>query len=274
MARRRAATRVSFFAFQDIITSVVGIFVLITLIMMLELIQTASQAQSSSQAYVSQTLLDALEVLEAEAKTLELELADLRAAQASAPVRDAAAREREIARIRVQIEQIMQRLTRVEQTRAQMKRGVAQAEAAYQQLQAEDQAADSVRQKLQQLQDQIAATQQKRSALESADVVVYRDQTEDGKYLVLVQLDSGVIQISDGKERKRTQFATTDRVQELNDWLQGRAGGDRQIWLIVKPGGTDDFMATHQALDASGIAYGYDVTEDGRQYSLQWEHQP
>jgi hypothetical protein len=60
MVKRRRRTQgsgVSFFAFQDIITSVVGIFVLIMLIMVLELVQTVSEAKASSAPRVSAGLL-------------------------------------------------------------------------------------------------------------------------------------------------------------------------------------------------------------------------
>ena len=64
MSRRRAqGPSVSFFAFQDIITSVVGIFVLITLIMMVDLVRRTGSS-SASQELVADTFSVAIADLE------------------------------------------------------------------------------------------------------------------------------------------------------------------------------------------------------------------
>ena len=77
MARRKAqGPSVSFFAFQDIITSVVGIFVLITLIMMVELVTRKASASGSNQA-VEDTFSAVIVELQQQYEALEARSAKL-----------------------------------------------------------------------------------------------------------------------------------------------------------------------------------------------------
>ncbi len=68
-SRTASINTVSFFAFQDIITSVVGIFVLITLIMMLELVQTKVGASGGVESVPAEVMAQ-LEELESEVAQL------------------------------------------------------------------------------------------------------------------------------------------------------------------------------------------------------------
>ncbi len=74
-------TGVSFFAFQDIITSVVGIFVLITLIMVVELAQSVSDSNATNSQSISQAVLDSLAALELEVTELQAQFDLQNAAQ-------------------------------------------------------------------------------------------------------------------------------------------------------------------------------------------------
>ena len=61
MSRRTIGPGVSFFAFQDIITAVVGIFILITLTLILELnqrVESASDAPESANPNIEQEVVD------------------------------------------------------------------------------------------------------------------------------------------------------------------------------------------------------------------------
>ena len=82
MGRRKAqGPSVSFFAFQDIITSVVGIFVLITLIMMVDLV-TRKASASSSKKFVEDTYSSAIADLELQLQELQSQSSKLDAMSA------------------------------------------------------------------------------------------------------------------------------------------------------------------------------------------------
>ncbi len=83
--RRRDHTSISIslFAFQDIITSVVGIFILITLLLVLELVRSHASTLSEERAAIAGPDLDERERLEASKERLELSIRDLRSDSAS-----------------------------------------------------------------------------------------------------------------------------------------------------------------------------------------------
>jgi TolA-binding protein len=70
MSRKSSAPSVSFFAFQDIITSVVGIFVLITLIMVVQLAVKATD-RLSSKSPVADNLSSIVALMQSEVDELK-----------------------------------------------------------------------------------------------------------------------------------------------------------------------------------------------------------
>ena len=70
MARKNSAPSISFFAFQDIITSVVGIFVLITLILAVKLAVKATERLSTEKP-VAENLSKVVELMQSEVDTLK-----------------------------------------------------------------------------------------------------------------------------------------------------------------------------------------------------------
>ena len=84
MRRKQTAPSVSFFAFQDIITSVVGIFVLIALIMILQLIERTVEGQASSDQVADQ-LSETLSLLRVEVDSLRQQYEKLEQSLASTP---------------------------------------------------------------------------------------------------------------------------------------------------------------------------------------------
>ncbi|MEO2048101.1 MAG: hypothetical protein ABGX16_16220 [Pirellulales bacterium] len=83
--RRRDHTSISIslFAFQDIITSVVGIFILITLLLVLELVRSHASTLPAQQAAAELPDSDEREKLEASKKRVELAIVELRSDSAN-----------------------------------------------------------------------------------------------------------------------------------------------------------------------------------------------
>ncbi len=146
MGRRKAASNsVSFFAFQDIITSVVGIFVLITLIMALELAQTMENASEASSEGVSAELLASLASLQVGVEQMQGEFDALSSTQGATSGLNRFNREQALKDAQTRLQQSEQRSARVEQDLEDIKQSLIEAKKIEEQLLAQGQAAEAVR---------------------------------------------------------------------------------------------------------------------------------
>lgn len=82
MRRKLSGPGVSFFAFQDIITAVVGIFILITLIMILELLEKVDAA-SRTPAGDAAAITRVIDQTRADADAIEAKMQQIRERQQS-----------------------------------------------------------------------------------------------------------------------------------------------------------------------------------------------
>ncbi|MDR3182422.1 MAG: hypothetical protein LBT89_05775 [Planctomycetaceae bacterium] len=83
MSRRRNESKVSFFSFQDIIMSVVGVVILITLILILKLVTQTPQGEAVQEMSAAE-LAEQIKSLEQERREIQDEIAALRQARQNA----------------------------------------------------------------------------------------------------------------------------------------------------------------------------------------------
>jgi hypothetical protein len=57
----------------------------------------------------------------------------------------------------------------------------------------------------------------------------------------------------------------------MRDWLERSQLGRRQLFLLIEPGGSADFVALKQALEDSGAVYGFSVVESNHSVRLGFE---
>jgi hypothetical protein len=268
--RKRHANSVSFFAFQDVITSVVGIFVLITLIMVLELAQTVSERTASRSATVTQASLDSLANMEAEVQRLRAETQSLQAVINAASSTNRFTVER-------QSEEQAARLSQLEQDEQQLQRKVAglrsqlaaalevQRRAAADTASADQQAT----QRLDELEQQRAGLKRYASVLETDKTLLFREQTREGRDLVLVRLEAGRIVVTDSQTGDDHQFSGSTRLQQFSTWLARLQLSDRHFLLIVKPTGVGDFKSVEELLERARAVYGYDIAPEDATFILR-----
>ena len=269
--RRSTSNSVSFFAFQDIITSVVGIFVLITLIMAIELAQTVADASEASSEGVSVDLLKSLVSLEAGIAEMQAEFDALSSAQNSASGLNRFNRQQMLADAQTRLQQIQQRTARIEQDLEDTKQSLVEAKKIEEQLLAQNRSAEAEREEMKRLQDKRKEIERYSAVLEIDKPLIFRDQTQEGRAVVLVKLDKDEILVADSASGTTQKFSGSSRAAKFSAWLAKTQLSSRQILVIVKPKGVEDFEEVKNSLDGARANWGFDVAEQGANFQLRYE---
>ena len=237
MARRRSmGPSVSFFAFQDIITAVVGIFILITLVLALELAQRVENATSGQTTNVTQ-IAAAIETLKQEVARLNDLARERSIRDANESTLNAFNREELMDQMKRRLEMIKTRTEQVEGQAEDLRREQEVAEAESNRLKAEALSLQPKQALIDQLTDRIRQFQSRIDELLGDSSPLYRDEAEDGRFVVIVVLDGLTIEVRDALTQHSDSFAENDRVDRFESWLDASALKTRHIFVIVKPGG-------------------------------------
>lgn len=269
--RKHAGTGVSFFAFQDIITSVVGIFVLITLIMVVELAQTVADSNATSSQSISQAVLDSLAALELEVTELQAQFDRQNAVQSKSADTNRFNRDQQLQEAKAKLKELEAKLARSLEIATDSRQSLKEAKKTEQSLMAESKAVESDRKKVDDLQSQRKKIQRYSSVMEIEKPIVFREQTDQSRFVLLIRLEDSKIEISDSFEKREQTFSGNGRIQSLQSWLAKLDLNKRQIFLVVKASSVSDFEAVQKSLDDSGANWGFDVSAADQNFRLRFE---
>lgn len=267
-SRKSSINTVSFFAFQDIITSVVGIFVLITLIMILELVETKIGSKSS-RVTVPAEMIARVEEMEQEVAKLGQLHERLQANANVAAGRNAFTIEEELAALTRQQRDIDSELNVAVTRSEKLKKQLADARQTAKQLQSREKDLANKRDEAKSLATAQQDTAKVGAILEIEKPLIFRDQTEQGRYLVLVLLEKDAIQLTDAQTGKSERFTRGGRERDFQAWLKKIDLKTRQFLLIVKPSGEADFEKVRTALTGQRAIYGFDVAGEDQKFRLR-----
>jgi len=259
MKRGSNGPSVSFFAFQDIITAVVGIFILITLVLVLELAQRVEAAASTPTADIS-SVLEMIETLDNEVQRITEELQQRSDAQNETSGINEFNRQDRMEQLEDKEKVLQQQLASASELSKDLQKKIDSAEQDENKLLLRSEELNSQRSLLEQLEDRVAQVQSEINRLESDDTPVFRDQTEQGRFITLITLDARKIELRDALTKEKQDFVGPRRTNDLFAWFDANDLSSRQVYLVVKPGATADFHAVQEHLDDSGAVYGYNVT--------------
>ncbi len=250
-SRRGGAPPISLFSFQDIITSVTGIMVLITLLMSIELVQRNSKQPpiQTSTAHVDQ--------LRSTIAEAQAEIEQLRARQQSS---DKVLREavvvsqfqlREESR---ELERLLERLeTDAVDLKLQIRDTLLREENAQKIQNNEQRLVDELTNKLQELQSLI-------DKLIKENRVIYNPAKGNSKTAWLVEISSTRIMTAplDNAASIRV-FGQTTRQAEFLTWAKNRDHRQEYFVLLIKPSGIDHFLELQEKLAKHGFDLGFDL---------------
>lgn len=254
MARGNAAPPISLFSFQDIITSVAGILIFLTLIMTVELIRHKNSSPPIQTQRLTSELAASVPQLESEAQRLEAQFQRQQAyldsiaqlsesnvrEQLSATVGQIASLENSLHDLTVRREQARRRVQDIKKTSA---------------------ARDTDRTRLKSLEQSNATTRRQLQEMVKQNRLVYTN-SDTSKSAWLVELDGKPPRaMRAGQSQIEHRFAARS-VDELKAWIRARSRGSEYVILILKPSGVDLFKEIFDDLDKLGVEIGFDLIEE------------
>jgi len=270
MARKNSAPSVSFFAFQDIITSVVGIFVLITLIMMVELVSKKIEGQSTGNQ-VADTMSKTIALLESDLDQLQQRASDL--TQRSSSI--AGVQRFNADEVKADLENELKRndeqAKRFEGLNQQSRRVLIAAEKDLDQLQKESAESEQDRDELKKLIGKLQYLDTLVGQVTADDVMIFRNSSLNGRDVTVVDLQPREITALELSGSNRIVFSGVDRITKFMDWADQKSPATSHFVLLVRPGGTSTFDNCRKHLDSTGASYGYDVISSNRALKMRSE---
>lgn len=259
MAKRRSTgPGISFFAFQDIITAVVGIFILITLILVLQLAQRV-EAGSESVPQDIQPIVATIKSLQQQVRDLEAEMAQRAAASSRTEDINAFNIAEKVERLKSENAGSTGRIETSLKNRSELEKLKYVAISESEKLATQSISLSEQRQELSELNEEVRKMQAQRNAVQGEQSTLFRDQTEQGRYVVLVTLSPESIEIQDGLTRNKEKLSGAEKLERWNLWLAKIPLSRRHLLLRIQPGGERDFQAIKAAADAAGAEYGFTV---------------
>ncbi|MEO9592127.1 hypothetical protein [Rhodopirellula bahusiensis] len=286
MSRKSSGPGVSFFAFQDIITAVVGIFILITLIMILELLEKVDAA-SRTPAGDAAAITRVIDQIRGDADAIEDELQQMRQRQKDenhSIAMSATTTEEELLK---RIEEQQGRNEQLASQVAAVERQVEDAESRYQSERlAADAATREIEAKKRQVQTTLADFEARTEKLAGNDSPLYNDRLSDGRALVIVRLGehpSRPARLSMREGDRKTSRAFID-IADLIKAIKQREARESHYMVLVAPGGAEDFQSLREYFDSTkgsslfgsfnlptSVRYGFDVIGGDADIQLLFE---
>jgi len=251
--RRKQQAKFSLFSFQDIITSVTGIMILITLVLALELLTRTMHTPAQQTVTVIDQLedavtqnLQAIEELETQQQQGSSDVADL----VKYSPEDLQRRIRDVQRINEAEQQELAELQQQESEVTQQERDIT----SQQQKRASDP------QTIDQLNRQLQEKKEKLKKIKQSNRVVYNPVEGSNKTPWLVEITGQGFSVAQIGKTGRPQ--TFGGVGQFTNWLGGRNPGREYFVLLIKPDGIESYRQAQAVLDSSGFEVGFDVLSE------------
>lgn len=258
MARRRNdSSPLSLFAFQDIITSVTGILVLLTLILALELTQSHPSSATAATARVESTTLETLEMVQERIDELQQTIQSKTRFSTELGKLDETTIANETRQIRSQLQSLeaeTERMSRAAKHKVRERDRLAQ----------KFDARHADRQQLRDLEEETRALTAEQAKISRSDRIFFRPGAHAGKraWLVDVRAQRIVVAPVDNQEQQR-HFEGPSATQlraEFLQWAGARCHPARDYFvLLVRPGAVVLFDDVREQLRTKGYQVGIDV---------------
>lgn len=256
MASRRGNTDAfSLFAFQDIITSVTGIMILITLLFSLELTRKTPVQANASHAGSPPPKPQNLKMLEYRVKSLQAIFADNQILLEKVAAMPAAEIASLVATLKERLAALKLTSDEISSSNQRLNFEAAQKSEKINQLQEQD---------LSSLEEQIRRLEQEIQSTSNTAVVVYNPDPAASKTAWLIDLGETKIQafpISGGQIRSFPVSASGEVPTEFTTWVRQRDNSQEYFVLLLRPESVVLYDKLHPLLDGMGFELGFDLID-------------
>lgn len=257
MSRRKStAAAFSLFSFQDIITSVTGIMILVTLILALDLMDRTVQSPSVATTENVEQTDETLEELQKQIDALKQSLQSGVASLANLPSLDASTLDRKLR----ETEDSRQR---IDTESAEKQRELDKKQQSLQVIKTADlKDKDQQQQTLEDLEQRVDDLTVKLESIESQDRMFFKEGVT-GKETWVVEVEASAIRAGKiGVNAPPKSFSNSSSFQA---WLTSLNKNKEALYLVIKPGGEKTFAACKTAVIEGGFDFGYTVEPASRQ---------
>lgn len=248
--RRTHESPFSLFAFQDIITSVTGVVILVTLLITLALITRELQTLDTQSLNVAEDITPVLFATQQEIDTLQARIEkDTETISALADISASQVR-RELHELQLRIDSVV---IQNKSLRDQLRRTVNHLA----KWKSREREVDETRELLESLEVDLQTLLQKREELLKDNSLIYNPQQASGKAAWLVDIDGHTLRVS------RLRAADTTQVFENTSaflrWAKERDRSAEYFVLMVRPAGIVNYRRIYIALTESNYDLGIDL---------------
>ncbi|MBM3966311.1 MAG: hypothetical protein FJ308_14790 [Planctomycetes bacterium] len=270
MARRRQhGPSVSFFAFQDIITSVVGIFVLITLIMMVDLV--SRKGSSSTAGAAEDTLSSVISDMQSEIQDLQARSEYLFQRGKKVAGVQSLNKEEVKADMERRLQSLREQLQRAESKNREIEKSIDAQLAEQKRLQIESLKRAPEREELKKLLSKLEFLETKIGELSTEDPLVFKNVNLMGRTVVIVDLEPKKIFALDLASDQRIEFSGGARFSQFENWVKSRPLSKLHFFMLVRPGAASSHSKVQECLQDSNASFGFDLLQDGKTIKLRSE---
>ena len=255
MKRNRSnQTPLSLFSFQDIITSVTGVVMLLTLLLALELTTRTVASTSSTASYaVAEKVRESIAAAEQQLAERRAKLAALNSQEADIGEFTQRSADAEVSAVLEEISILQEKIAAL---RKQIE-GVGDSASAKQNEFA-NRTADV--EQLERLKEKKLAVEEELTELKNSQRVFYTDADQSGRQVVLVELFADDILVAEaGQDQPPHRFSGENRKRSFLDWATDHSSSRIRFVLIVHPGTTELFQDLRGDLRDKGYSTGFDL---------------
>lgn len=262
MKRRQQSQSISFFAFQDIITAVVGIFIFILLILFMELTQL-TQAEPVIPAMVTSPLINEIQDLKHDNQLIEKLIDSKMPAYATASDTYQSDDQGNAAS---EMKSSSDQLRELHLKHDEVRQSLADAMEANTDLKKRWQALELLKIEIEQAME---AANGKHELPDPNDAprLIYRDTTA-GKYLCIAIIDRNHVVIKDAQTKTVKKIVS---VADSISALQSLGSSSRHLVLMVKPSGAGKYEDLSLAAEEHFSSFGFDLISEGTDISMGYE---
>lgn len=260
MKRKHAAgAPITLFSFQDIITSVTGVLLLLMLLLAVELTQRRPSSPADSSNRIAAEIEGAIDEAQAEIARLTTLLSSLGADAETAVGYTLFSAQEERTATDEQIEALEIKLEQLSRQRAL-------GENQLQEMEAKRGARAGDADRLEIIEHETAEAEKELEDLQTSNRVIYNTDTlAGGKRVYLVELFTDDVLVAAAGERARPQRFTGGRAtDEFLAWATTQSNTAARFMLIVHPGSLEAFGEIRERLDSSNFTIGFDLLPDGQ----------
>ncbi len=259
--RRKTSLGVSFFAFQDVITAVTGIVMVLVLLLAVELSQQEVSAEpeaSNGSAAERADLKARVDAAEAEWHRLQAELArwnrllaNVKTTSPSGLREEIDVEERKTRSVAERLKQLRTESVRLSALLADKLRRDSDEKRRLERETAE------LRRELHDVQAEVARAQQRLQEIRSSDRVFYQMPRGDHRSGWVGVVSNEQVRIAPIGRQAIPRTLTPAAF--LRFCRTAGAGKRLYVFLLIRPDGVETFDELQESLDRQGVAYGYDV---------------